>query len=853
MEKIKFFTRILMVITLLFSVVRIAQAAPISSSRYFGEVHVLDNPPVVGSTIEAYVPGVATAVGSAIVTSPDGTLLLYDISAGGDDPLTTELKEGGVNGDIITFRFGTRSLGTALFQSGISISLNLHPPQAVPGGLYSGNEGSSITFSASANDWGTDVATYAWDMDSDPLTYEITSQNPTIVFPHSGIYTVGLKVTDAQVGEGFATTTVTVSNVAPTLTVYASSVSTNEGTTANNAGTYSDPGNDVSTITASVGAVSFGSGTWTWTYTPTDGPAQSQTTVTVTATDADGATGTTTFALVVNNVAPVGLLGNAGPVLEGSPVSISFTAQGDASPDDGAAGFHYAFACLGESLASATYANSSPSSSTNCTLPDGPATYDVRARIIDKDDGYNQYTTNVIVGNADPTATATQSLVTVNEGSTATNTGTFSDPGTDTLTLYTEYGTVTDNGNGTWSWSYFAGSGPGDSRDIVIQVADGEGGYGGVTFHLTVNNVAPTADAGGPYEVYEGQPVNFIGTATDPGVDDNFSEFDYYWDFNYISPTFTYDASGSATVSPTYSDEGVYVAAFRVEDAQYAVGLDTTTVTILNTPPTNVSPGGPYTVAPYTLLNVYGSATCASVDTCSYAWDLDNDGEFNDGIGPIGSYTWSAEGIYTIRLRVTDDDGSSAIGTSTVTVSTQITHSIPLVVGWNLISFNVHPADTATGAVLADIAGHYSLVYAWDASGSTPGNWQRYNPGIPFGNTLNNLDETRGIWINVTVADTLDVVGTPVPTSSIPLLDNTGGWNLVSYPSAAALALPDALSLHGVGTNFTLIYAYHAAETTDPWKLFTRNIPFGSDLTQMTPGWGYWIYATADCTWNVSY
>jgi hypothetical protein len=851
LNKIKFFTRIILVTGLMLSFLQPAQAAPLIASQFYGEIHVLDNSPIVGSVINAYVPGVIPAVGTAVVIQ-SGSNLVYSISVLGDDPDTTTVKEGGLPGEVVTFRFGTRILGTGFWAEGTNVLLNFHPPQALPGTSYSGNEGSSIQFSALANDWGNDVATYAWNMDSNPADYEITGQSPSVTFPQSGVFTIGLRVTDGLAGEGIATVQVTVNNVAPTVAALNSTVTVSEGTLANNAGTYYDPGADTIQLTASVGTVvNHGDGTWAWSHTPTDGPAQSQT-ITITATDQDGGIGTTTFGLVVNNGAPVGVLGNTGPVLEGSPVSISFSGQGDPSPQDVAAGFHYAFACDNGSLASATYANSSASPSTTCVFSEPPSSHNVRGRIIDKDNGFTEYTTNVIVGNANPTATADQSTVTVNEGSTATNTGTFSDPGMDPLTIYTEYGTVMDNGNGTWSWSYFAGSGPGDSRNIVVQVADGQGGFGGVTFALVVNNVAPTANAGGPYEVYEGQPVNFIGIATDPGLDD-IGRFDYYWDFDYISPNFTADASGSATVSPTYADEGVYVAAFRVEDSQFAVGLGTTTVTILNTPPTNVSPGGPYTVAPYSLLNMYGSATCASVDTCTYAWDLDNDGLFDDYVGPIASYTWSAEGTYTIRLQVTDDDGTSAIGTSTVTVSTLFTHSIPLVVGWNLISFNLHPTNTAITAVLANIAGHYNLVYAWDASGATSGNWLKYDPGALFGNTLTTLDETRGIWINVTVADTLNVVGTPVPTSSIPLWDNAGGWNLVSYPSAAALALPDALSLHGVGTNFTLIYAYHAANVADLWKLFDRNALFGNDLTQMTPGWGYWIYATADSTWVVNY
>ena len=848
MDKIKFFTRIFLVMALLLSIVHTAQAAPPLPSQFHGEIHVLDNPPIVGSVINAYVPGVVPAVGTATVTTSGGNLV-YTISVLGDDP-DTGPKDGGLQGDMVTFRFGTRILGIGYWQGGVNQTLDFHPPQAIAGGPYSGPEGSNITFAALANDFGSDVSIYEWDMDNNG-TYEISGANPSVTFPNSGSYTVGLWVTDSRLGEGFATATVNVSNVAPSLAVYFASISVNEGTIANNAGTISDPGSDVTTVVASVGtAVLDGLSAWEWSFTPTDGPAQSQT-VTITATDADGATGTTTFALVVNNLSPVGTLGNNGPVAEGSPAIISFTGQADASPQDVAAGFRYAFACDNGSLDSATYANSSATPSIPCIFVEPPATHNVRGRIIDKDNGYTEYTTNVLVSNANPVVTVNQGTVTVNEGSLATNTGTFSDPGGDPVTLSASpVGTVTDTGGGTWSWSYTPSSGPASGGPITILAVDPQGGVGGVTFNLVVNNVAPTANPGGPYTVNEGSPVNFIGTAYDPGADDSGALL-YEWDFNYISPNFTVDTSGSLTPSPTYSNTGVYIAALRATDTQFATGIGTTTVTILNTPPTSASAGGPYSVAPNGLLNMHGYYTCVSVDICTtYSWDLDNDGLFDDATGIIASYTWTLEGVYPISFRVTDDDGTYATGSTTVTVATTFTHSIPLVVGWNLVSFNLHPTDTATGTVLADITGHYDLVYAWDASGahSSAGNWLRYDPALPFLSTLTTLNETQGFWIHMTTADTLDVTGTIVATSSVSLLNDVGGWNLVGYPSTTDRATSSTIT-----AEMTLLYAYHASDT-DLWKLYDRNgLPFLNDLATMTPGWGYWIFVTADSTWSVGY
>ena len=179
-------------------------------------------------------------------------------------------------------------------------------------------------------------------------------------------------------------------------------------------------------------------------------------------------------------------------------------------------------------------------------------------------------------------------------------------------------------------------------------------------------------------------------------------------------------------------------------------------------------------------------------------------------------------------------------------------HHIPLVPGWNLVSFNLQPADTSIDGVLASIAGSYDRVYAWDGATQT---WQQHDPAAPaYSNTLQNLDETHGFWIHITFPVILTVNGTPPATSDIPLYSNGGGWNLVGYPANISRDLPGALQDHGVGTDFSMVYAYDANDSSDPWKLFDLGAPpFSNDLTAMSPGLGYWITAISDQTWNVEY
>jgi PKD repeat protein len=48
-------------------------------------------------------------------------------------------------------------------------------------------------------------------------------------------------------------------------------------------------------------------------------------------------------------------------------------------------------------------------------------------------------------------------------------------------------------------------------------------------------------------------------------------------------------------------------------------------------------------------------------DTLSYAWDLDGDGAYDDATAQKPSHTYTASGVYTVRLKVTDSQGLSDV------------------------------------------------------------------------------------------------------------------------------------------------------------------------------------------------
>jgi hypothetical protein len=96
--------------------------------------------------------------------------------------------------------------------------------------------------------------------------------------------------------------------------------------------------------------------------------------------------------------------------------------------------------------------------------------------------------------------------------------------------------------------------------------------------------------------------------------------------------------------------------------------------TLLHFAPANQPPNASFTYSPASPRvrdNVTFTSTSSDPDgsIASQAWDLDNDGQFDDGTGGTASRSFDKKGSYVVRLRVTDDQGAAAVASRTITVS----------------------------------------------------------------------------------------------------------------------------------------------------------------------------------------
>jgi hypothetical protein len=539
----------------------------------------------------------------------------------------------------------------------------------VSGYLVHWGDGSTSSYSSNL---GAKTHTYADGPNDYAITVDLTDEDGTFLNRANAL-------------------SVHVVNVAPSVTFTVAPDTANEGETKTYTYSVSDPGTlDTFTVDATYPKCGY-YGTIVGTPTKTasggsfqcnfpDGP--NTTSVAIKVTDSDGGSDTASKAVQivdVANVAPTATLANNGPIPEGGNATVSFSNQLDPSAGDTAAGFHYAFSCSNGDLSGATYAGSGTSASQLCSYDDGPSNHTVKARIIDRNGGFTEYTTVVHVNNVDPTATLGNNGP-INEGGSATIS--FSakyDPSTaDTAAGFryqyhcdgSAFAGAADYATASTSDSTSCSFGDDGSYTVSARIIDKDDGSTTYTTQVEVNNVAPSITISGDANVNEGSTYTLnLGAVTDLGAD-TVSSYVVHWG---DSSSDTYATNGDKT--HTYADgPNSYDITVDLidEDGTFSDAANDLAVSVLNVAPSIAISGAPNVNEGSAYSLTLGAVTDPGTDAVSsyiVHWGDGNSNTYSSNVGAKSHTYADGPNSYDITVDLIDEDGTFSDAANDLSVS----------------------------------------------------------------------------------------------------------------------------------------------------------------------------------------
>jgi parallel beta-helix repeat protein len=161
-------------------------------------------------------------------------------------------------------------------------------------------------------------------------------------------------------------------------------------------------------------------------------------------------------------------------------------------------------------------------------------------------------------------------------------------------------------------------------------------------------NLPPVADPNNPYIGTEGVPLHFKGKGS---YDPDGSIVAYLWTFG--------DGNNATEVNPThiYAQDGTYTVTLTVTDNEGATNTSITTATIADTEPTADFSATPTSgKKPLTVAFTDNSTSYDGI--MAWNWDFNND-SVTDSTVQNPTYEYAEEGVYTVSLSVTENDGDS--------------------------------------------------------------------------------------------------------------------------------------------------------------------------------------------------
>jgi len=590
------------------------------------------------------------------------------------------------SGVVVLWRVWANDTSNNWGDTGILTLTPLQPPVAnftySPLTPYTGE---TVTFNATASyDPDGYIVSYAWDFgDNTTGTGNIT----THTYADDGTYTATLTVTDNDGLTDATSADVTVLNRAPVaiFTESAETVYTGEVIHFNATQSYDPDGVVVSYFW------NFGDGTNSTGATVDHSYSDDGTyTVTLTITDDDGATDTSSSTKTVLNRAPVASFTESAHTVYTSE-SITFNASASSDPDGTIVSYFWNF---GDGT------NATGMTVNHSYTDDG--TYTVTLTVTDDDGAINLTTSTKTVLNRSPVAMFTESAETVYTNDIISFNASVSYDIDGTISNY-----FWDFGDGTNTTGVIVSHSYADDGAYVVTltVTDNDSATGSTTATKIVLNRPPVASFSESAEtVNTNQVIHFNASAS---YDPDGTIVSYLWNFGDGS-----NATGVA-VDHSYVDDGIYTVTLTVMDDDGASNSVSATKTVLNRPPVASFTESAETVYTSEAISFNASTSYDPDGTIvSYFWNF---GDSTNATGVTANHAYADDGVYTVTLTITDDDGATNSASAIKTVLNRapvafFTENATTVRIGETIRFN------ASGSY--DLDG-YIISYSWDFGDGT--------------------------------------------------------------------------------------------------------------------------------------
>ena len=792
---------------------------------YVGDANFFGNPDLLirldpgAQTVIATNPplsqpsGIAVASNGKLLTANNGNKSIIQV-----DPLTLVANVISQNGLL------QQPWGIALIPNSVPVANN----KSVV--VSEGTPPVSITVTASDADNGPRPLTYI--LVTPPVNGLLTGTLPNVVYTPAntnvGSDSFQFKVNDGIADSNVATVSITVNNVAPSVTITGAPASSPEGTLISLTGNVSDPGSAVETYrytwnVSKNGVAGFATATTTiasltnpFSFTPND-PGSYIATLTV--TDGNGGTGTASASIAASNVAPTVTIG-----LPGGPYNpgVSVTVTGNAPDPSAGETYTYSWSVSknGQAYTSGT-TNAAGKTSPFTFTPDDASSFAINLSVTDSNGGTGvAVAQTIVVANVGPSAlSVTPNPATINENTSTSISGAFTDPGAaKTHVVSIDWGEgsavttinlaagVTSYGSAPHTYLDNPAGFPTGTFTITVTVTDNHAATTSNTATVTVNNVAPTAAITSPLSSPEGTAITLASTVTDPSPVDQAAGFTYAWTVK--DPTSTTVATGIlASITFTPVKVGNYTVSLTATDKDGGVSpAATATINVTNIAPTVTITGAPASSPEGTLISLTGNVSDpgSAVETYRYTWNVSKNGVagFATATTTIASltnpfsFTPNDPGSYIATLTVTDGNG----GTGTASASIAASNVAPTVtIGLPGGPYNPGVSVTVTGNAPDPSAGE-TYTYSWSVSK----NGQAYTSGTtnaagktsPFTFTP---DDASSFAINLSVTDSNG--GTGVAVAQTIVVANVGPSALSVTPNPATINENTSTSISGAFTD----------------------------------------------------